>query len=808
MKRAHKDMTGRTVSGALLALLVGCSGGGEPQAGTRHLDPRLADGDSSAERLLAKSQVVRAWDFEVGQHADWTPTKVTFEDRFLRAWDLDAAAAPIDASAVNGVGWTARLGRATRARVEWRRATDPEGSWPAECAAELSVAADPEGEREVRLELGTHATWVGEIVALRVMPDGLTGAPVELVHVELDQRGFWGGFEPLGEGEGAAASDGGLVCLNNSGRRTWPTDFGVPLSVTAEVPAGGRLVFDVALGPAHRDSLERVHLAVDIADAGTDPLGPAGWERLWYRTVVPRLAPVETLWHAFGVDLAEHAGESVSLRLRAWSGHGKDDVAAGLDGTLEEAAVLWGSPEVLGDPGGAPLPNIVLVTLDTTRQDLGGAPTPYFDELKAGGMTFTNSLSVGNVTQPSHASVLTGSFPMDHGVHDNFALLAGANSTLAERLRKLGYHTAAAVSQRYLGAGAGFGQGFDEFLQASPDAATDGGETIRALRSRVLEWQSVAPERPLFIWLHLFDAHTPYTAPSGFAATFVERYGSAPKKLLPQGSPGTLPVVDELPETLSFLAGSNSLAYARHLYAVEVSYTDGLVENFASGLAEAGLLGRTAFFVTADHGESLGEHQSYFTHQGILAETIEVPLFMRIPGGPAGLKLDEPASGIDVAPTILRYAAAGRSVDLRGLRGRDLLAGHVTGDVGVPAEASRPRFFEHANQKQLGVRRGKWQLVVTRADDMRLGIEVVTDAAGRKLPREKPVPPGAQLFDLEGDPGMLEDVSAAHAAEVTELSNLLKAWQASAWDLSSGANTERETTPAERGEMGKLGYGE
>jgi len=791
-----------------LLMVAACSGGGEPQAGAVHLDPRLADGSSSAERLLGMSESVRAWDFVGGLPTGWTRAEVPFEDRSLRAWDWQADVA-LAAGDVNGISWRARLPRATRARVEWRRGTDPEGSWPAECAAEISVAADAEGAREVRLELGGHPAWTGEIVALRVLPDGLAGTPVELGFVELMRRGFWGGFEPLGAGEGAAASDGGLVTLNNSGRRTWPTDFGVPLVMAADVPADGKLVFDVALGPSHRDALERVHLAVDVATGGNaDPGSGEGWERLWYRTMVPRMAPVETLWHAFSVDLSDYAGESVSLRLRAWSGHGKDDVAAGLDGTLDEAAVLWGAPEVLGDVGGAPLPNILLVTLDTTRADLGGAHTPYFDELRASGIEFTDSLSVGNVTQPSHASILTGTYPDDHGVHDNFAMLAGANRTLPERLRKLGYHTAGAVSQRYIGAGAGFGQGFDEFLQASPDATTDGGETIRALKSRVAEWHAVAPERPVFLWLHLFDAHTPYTAPEGFAAAHAERYGPAPQKLVAQGSPSALPAVDELPDTLSFLAGSNSVDYARHLYAVEVSYADGLVENLASSLAEAGTLGRTAFFVTADHGESLGEHASYFTHQGILAETIEVPLFMRIPGGPAGLKIADPVSGVDVAPTILRYAAAGRDVNLSGLRGRDLLAGVVTEAAAEAAPGSRARFFEHANRKQIGVRRGDWQLVSTLSDDMRLGIEVVVDAAGRKVPREMPVPIGMQLFDLASDPGMTKDVGAQHADTVAELAKLLSVWQTGAWDVSAGANTERETTPAERDEMGKLGYGE
>lgn len=799
-----------TCAASLLALgLSACSNATAP-TGVLHLDPRLADGRSSAEALAGLSVEVRVWDFTASQNAAWKPALVPFEDRSLRAWDWEAnpeAGQPaIDTTTVDGVGWRASLERSTRARIEWRRSDDPPGSWPPECAAELSVDADPGGESEVRLELGGHPAWTGEVVALRLAPDGLLGLASELTRVELDQRGFWGGFEPLGEGEGLPASDGGLVSLNDFARRSWPTDFSVPLFVEAEVPKDGALLFDLALGPEHRDSLERIHLAVDVAKSGTDGLSDDGWERVWYRSIVPRLAPVETLWHGFRVDLDDHGGDAVRLRFRAWSGHGKDSVAKGLDGELKHAAVFWGTPELIAAPGAAPLPNILLVTLDTTRADLGGAQTPYFDELREGGIVFTDSLSTSNATQPSHASILTGTFPDDHGVHDNYALLAGANRTLAERLRELGYHTAAAVSQRYLGAGCGFGQGFDEFLQASPNAAEDGGETIRTLRTRVAEWSSLAPDRPVFLWLHLFDAHTPYTAPAGFAASHAERFGAPPAKTVPAGDPRALPSIDLVPEEFAFLAGSNSLEFARHLYAVEVSYSDGLVENLASSLAEGGLLGRTAFFVTADHGESLGEHQSYFNHQGILSPSVEVPLFLRVPGGPAGLTLDVPTSGVDLAPTILRYAAAGRPVDLSGLRGRDLLAGLVTAPQDVSETKSDARFLEHSGRRQLGVRRGQWQLVRTLADDMRLGIEVFTDTAGRRLPREIPIPQGVQLFDLEADPGMLVDVAAGHPDQVRELEAELDAWIAGAWNVAAGAKTARDTTPAERDELDKLGY--
>ncbi len=510
------------------------------------------------------------------------------------------------------------------------------------------------------------------------------------------------------------------------------------------------------------------------------------------------------------VDLADHAGERVRLRLRAWSGHGKDDVEHGLGGQLGRTSVLWGAPEVLGSPGSDPAPHILLVTLDTTRADAleaggGLASAPFLTELAESGMRFSSAYAASNATQPSHATILTGTWPTDHGVHDNYSVLVDGNRTLPERLRELGYHTVAAVSQRYIGAGCGFGQGFDEFHQALPDASVDGGKTIQGLRARLTELIEQDADRPLFIWLHLFDPHTPYRSPEGYVAQHAERFGAAPAMHAAPGSPDALPAIDVVPTEFAFLEGTSSLAHARHLYGMGVDYADALVENLASSLATSGALGRTAFFVTADHGESLGERSSYFNHQGLFPEVVRVPLILRVPGGPAGLVVDEPVSGVDLAPTILRYAAGGRPYDDGDLRGRDLLAGHVTEAVEVPDE--RPLFFEHAGERQVGLRTDRWYAILTLAEDMAFGIELETLPDGRRVPRELPVPAGTmQLFDHVADPGLTRDLAADQPETIAALRQYLDDWRADSMDLVGDADTNRETTAAERDELEKLGY--
>lgn len=806
------------VTRCLALLLIAACSEAPIQRGVVHLDPRLPDGRSSAAVLAALETPAPTPPL-----ASWTQTG--------RTWSTPADFTVATAT-VGGLSFTTDVPRATRALVTWRRTSDPAGTWPAAAAAEVAV----EPGQPVALQLAGHPAWNGTVDVLRITPDRELGLDARLTGVSLLQRGFWDGFEPLGQGEGVPRSDGGLVTLNDAGRRVWPASFGVPLVATVDVPRAGRLLFDVALSAAHREALERVHLAVDIAAAGTDPTQAKGWTRAWSRELVPRQAPTETLWQWVRVDLAEHAGERIEVRFRAWAGHGVDAVSVGIDGRLDDpslrADVLWGAPEIVGDPDAWPLPNLLLVTLDTTRADFGGAPTPYLDELRARGITFSDTLATSNSTQPSHASILTGTYPMDHGVHDNYSQLLGANRTLPERLRELGYHTVGAVSQRFIGAGYGYGQGFDEFYQAGPGASLDGSVTVELLQKRIAEWGRIEPERPVFLWLHLFDPHTPYTAPDDYARSHRERFGPAPAAEGGQAFPAATPSGESYAQALPWLAGATTVEQARDLYAVEVAYADALVENLASSLASAELLGKTAFFVTADHGESLGEQGIWFDHRGVHAAVSEVPFIVVIPGGPAGTVDHAPVSGIDLAPTLLRFAAAGRPVSLDGMRGRDLLAGQVTGPLeqGAPL-AERPRLVEHAERSGYALRLGAEQLIRMERDVERTRLSTVAgqpvNAPGLELigetyydfNRTPSAPPftgewplrrtdlaGARLLDFGAAFKQAPEDDPQVAVKMQALRAQLDALLADAWDIPAGASAKRETTPAERADLDALGY--
>jgi len=263
-------------------------------------------------------------------------------------------------------------------------------------------------------------------------------------------------------------------------------------------------------------------------------------------------------------------------------------------------------------PSSADRPNVVLVTLDTTRADRLGcygradAGTPNLDRLAARGVRFADAWSVVPITLPAHLSMMTGCTPVTHGVRDNGgARYDGRIPTLAVRLAANGYRTAAVVSASVLdsdwGANAGFSVYDDRF----------GGKSERSAASattRALEIFGSSTE-PIFLWVHYFDPHWNYEPPPPFA----ERYRDDP-------------------------------------YQGEIASVDFELGRLFAGLDKAKQ--KSIIVVVGDHGESLGEHgertHGIFTYRA----TLSVPFLIAGPGIPAGRVVLEPVSILDLAPTV------------------------------------------------------------------------------------------------------------------------------------------------------------
>ncbi|MBW8878731.1 MAG: sulfatase-like hydrolase/transferase [Acidobacteria bacterium] len=308
------------------------------------------------------------------------------------------------------------------------------------------------------------------------------------------------------------------------------------------------------------------------------------------------------------------------------------------------SALPAGSPKP-SKPPKPPRPDIVLITIDTLRADALGfagnrrAQTPVLDRLAASGRVFPDAHAHNVATLPSHTNILTGLYPYQHGVRDNSGFrLASSVPTLATILHAAGYATGAFVGGFTLDSQFGLGHGFDVYddrtsrgseIEGFAGAERRGDEVVGA----ALTWWRGQKRRPRFLWVHLFDPHAPYAPPEPFASRFAGD-----------------PYHGEVAATDAFLAP--------------------LLRPFLDGREAAPLV-----VVTADHGESLGEHGE-LTH-GLFAyeATLKVPLVVWGPGVAPGRDL-RPARHVDIFPTVLQAAgmAAPASTRLGVYPGRSLLA--------------------------------------------------------------------------------------------------------------------------------------
>jgi arylsulfatase A-like enzyme/Tfp pilus assembly protein PilF len=294
-------------------------------------------------------------------------------------------------------------------------------------------------------------------------------------------------------------------------------------------------------------------------------------------------------------------------------------------------------------------PNVLLLTIDTVRADRIGAygytkgATPALDRLAREGVRFADATTQAPLTGPAHAAILTGQYPARLGVRDNATTpIPPGTTTVAEVFKTRGYRTGAFVGAFIVGPEYGFGQGFDTidatFAQFSVgmklQAQRRGGEVTDA----ALKWLRTSTS-PFFMWVHLYDAHTPYDAPPPFRARF-------------QASP----------------------------YDGEVAYVDSCIAKLVSALEESGQLDRTLVAVVADHGEGLGDHGEAEHGLFLYESVLHVPWIMRLPGrDAAGTIVKSQVRTIDVAPTIAAVAGLsmtkvdGESVvpQIRGAAPRD-----------------------------------------------------------------------------------------------------------------------------------------
>ena len=396
-------------------------------------------------------------------------------------------------------------------------------------------------------------------------------------------------------------------------------------------------------------------------------------------------------------------------------------------------------------------PSVVLVTIDTLRADRLGcygyrpALTPVLDGLASRGVRFQTAVAHVPLTAPSHASILTGHTPLGHGVRDNGAyVLPEGVRTVAEDFRQAGYRTAGFISGFPLKRRFGFNRGFeayDDQLPRGKDARRTAyvERTADRTTDAAIRWLEAASSagstnKPFFMWVHYFDPHAPYEAPA---------------------------------ESMKGVASP---------YDGEIAFVDAQLGRLLRRVDELGKGAPTLVLVTADHGESLGEHGEDTHGIFVYDSTIRVPFIMAGPGVPAGGVLQTVARGIDVAPTLLDYAG----LAAKGMEGRSLrraASGEPLADEPAYAESLHP-------QLQYG-----WAPLHSWRTSRHKLIEA----------------PRVELYDLAADPAEARDVAASEPSRVEGMRRELQ--RAMARTTPSAAQAVDPETAERLAALGYVGTG-
>jgi arylsulfatase A-like enzyme/Tfp pilus assembly protein PilF len=391
----------------------------------------------------------------------------------------------------------------------------------------------------------------------------------------------------------------------------------------------------------------------------------------------------------------------------------------------------------------------VLVTIDTLRADYVGAygnraDTPNLDRLAADGVVFERCVAQTPLTLPSHTTILSGTYPLHHGVRNNGGAVVSEDLELvSEVLQRKGYATGAFVAAYVLDSKWGLDQGFDLYQD---DLDWMRGETLLLQNSRradevvalAEEWLTSQKHRRLFAWIHIFDPHATYRPPQPF-----NRYPEDP-------------------------------------YRGEVEYTDHVLGGFFDFLEAEGIAERSVVIVASDHGEALGSHgereHGYFLYEPV----ISVPLIVRPPFEPAVRRWGGLVELTDVAPTILAALDQPAPEATQGTSLWGIVTGQSAGRVSDVAytETFMPRQYGFSELRALYQSRFKYI----------------------KAPRE-------ELYDLEADPHEERNLAGepAFAKRAASMNEMLQEL-VGRFSTTTAAATPANLSPRDVAALRALGY--
>lgn len=402
-----------------------------------------------------------------------------------------------------------------------------------------------------------------------------------------------------------------------------------------------------------------------------------------------------------------------------------------------------------------PRPNILLISLDTTRADHLSAygyereTSPSLDALAEEGILFETAYAPSATTGPSHASLFTSVSPLSHGVTKNGRSLDPGWTTLAQALARAGYETAAVISSYVLASRFGYDRGFAFFDEDFSEAEAPSGVSVwegeeiegkfygRAddTTHRALDWleDRPDPERPFFLFVHYFDPHDPYVVPHDYQPPFLP----GPKEALKR----------------------NRIIF---MYDAVLAYMDQEVGRLLKALGPLGLEDNTLVVVTGDHGEGLDQRGHWHHGIHVYEEGVRVPLIVRWPGrSPTGLRVTAPTSLVDLAPSLLAASQTPPEPSFGGRNLADVLKGGPTPDPGSPIWLYRRHYAPgdsvqeaQASGEQWALRRGQWKLIIGESEGV------------------------LELYDLLADPKEENNLASERKEVALRLQTELESWMA------------------------------
>jgi arylsulfatase A-like enzyme/Flp pilus assembly protein TadD len=394
--------------------------------------------------------------------------------------------------------------------------------------------------------------------------------------------------------------------------------------------------------------------------------------------------------------------------------------------------------------------NVLLITVDTTRADhlscyaSGHARTPHLDALAARGVRFLHATAQVPLTLPSHACIMTGTYPTVHGLRDMGGfVLDKSHPTIASLTQTAGFQTAAFVGSRAVAHHFGLAHGFDIYDDDMGPQTEEGKlpgifaeRRAGVVTDHALDWLKQNGQRKFFLWAHYYDPHEPYDPPEPYKHE-----------------------------------------YAKSLYDGEIAYMDEQIGRLLDGLDQLGLTSRTLVIAMGDHGESLGEHGEK-THGIFLYDaTLHVPLLVAGPDVPPGKVIDDQVRSIDIHPTVMEFLNVPASVEAQGVSLWPLLrqGAHVRSNYSY-GETLYPRTYMGWSELR-AMRTDNWKFILA---------------------------PHPELYNLEHDPGETRNLIPNHPAEADQLQK--KIWEIAGTQARTEKVATVAVDEQTRQELASLGY--